>query len=115
MCSAKIEGVEDSNDILNVQEQRIGSRVMRFVTCSMPPGIHEDELVVGFQAVDIPGPRPTLDTPGKPVLKDQEWAFALDLVVDTDSVVADIWDDPPPIKSGWRWLSARIRHASKSL
>ncbi len=71
---------------------------MRLVTCSMPPRIYHDELVVGFQGVDIPGPRPAVDAPGKPMLKDQGWAFALNVVVDTDIVVSNMWHDPPPIR-----------------
>ena len=90
MCRGKIEGVEDCNDILAMQGQRIRSRIVRFITCSMPPGIHEDELVVGFQGVDIPGPRPALHVPGKPVLKDQERPFALDSVVDTDALIGRV-------------------------
>ena len=46
---AEIEGFEGRNDIPDMQVQTIRSGVMRFVTCTMPAGIHEDQFVSGSQ------------------------------------------------------------------
>jgi hypothetical protein len=86
-----LEGVENRHDISDLQGQSICIGIVRLVTRAMPAGIQEDELVVGFQWLDVTRRRPASHVPGIPVLKHQGRARALDSVVDTKTLIGRVW------------------------
>ena len=86
-----MEGIEHCHDIPDMQGQHIRRRIVRFVTGSMTACIYQDELVVSAQRVNIPGHLPGLQALRKPMLEDKWWPFAFDVVMDTDTLMGDIW------------------------
>src|SRR5215470_3965652 len=91
VCRRDLEGVEHRHNVSDLQWQSIRIGVVRLVTRAMPAGVQEDELVVGFQWLDVPRLRPAPDVPGISVLKHQGRARALDAVVDTKALIARVW------------------------
>src|SRR5215470_4326006 len=91
VCRRDLEGVEHRHDISDLQGQSIRIGVVRFVTRAMPAGIQKDELVVGFEWLDVSRRRPAPQVPGIPVLKHQGRARALDAVVDTKALIGRVW------------------------
>src|SRR5215470_7300982 len=91
VCRRDLEGVEHRHDISDLQGQSIRVGVVRLVARAMPAGIQEDELIVGFQWLDVPAPRPASHVPGIPVLKHQWRARTLDSVVDTKALIRRVW------------------------
>jgi hypothetical protein len=91
MCRTNIEGVEDGDNVSDAQREGIRGCVVRFVTRTMPTGIHEDESVLRPQSLDIPMPRPALHVPGESVLKNQGRTLSLDSVVNPNALIGCVW------------------------
>src|SRR5262249_28690476 len=84
MRLVQVEGIEHRHDISRPQGDGICCRVMRFIAPTMPTGIYENELIVGFQRLDIAGYIPGLQTRSASMLQHQWRSFAFDGEVNTD-------------------------------
>src|SRR5262249_44943481 len=91
VCRRDVEGVEPRHDVSALQGPSLRTGVVPFVTRAMPAGVHENELVVGFQWLDVPRCRPASHVPGIAVLKHQGRPRALDSVVDTKALIRRVW------------------------
>ncbi len=99
MRSAEVEVIEDRNSITHLQGQRIQSRVMRFIACSMSTRIQKNELVIGLQRVNIASHIPALHTLSKSMMKYKWWTFTCDLIMNADSLIIRIWHTLLPATS----------------
>ena len=53
MGAADLKGIQDSDHITHSMLYRIGLRVVRLVTRSMPSRVHQNDQVIGFQPIHL--------------------------------------------------------------
>src|SRR5947207_1276785 len=87
----EVESIQDGKHVPHAQGQGVRSRIMGFVARPMSTRIHEDELIVRLERIDIAERIPPLQISDEPMLQHERRPFPFDLVVNTSALMASVW------------------------